>query len=124
MKYLRKFLCTSYLEQKTNNWVLSKINFPEGPREPLQATVKRQKLALFRHVTCQNSLSKTILQGTLGGQVLPWSTEDMLDGQCQKVDMPMQELLTRASCRKDWNRVSAKSSLVPPLVTQSIKGLK
>ena len=41
---------------------------PCGPiQEPVQATVKRQKLAWFRHVTRHNSLSKTILQGTLEG---------------------------------------------------------
>ena len=50
-------------------WVQSKINFLLGPQMPLLATVKRQKLAWFGHVTCYDSLSKTILQGTLqGGQ--------------------------------------------------------
>ena len=66
---MRKPLCTSYLEHKTNNWVWNKINFLVGPQEPLQAIVKRQKHAWFRPVTCHNSLFKTILQGTWeGGQ--------------------------------------------------------
>ena len=38
-----------------------------GPQEPLLAIVKRWKLALFGHVTNHDSLSKTILQGTLEG---------------------------------------------------------
>ena len=42
-KCLRKFLCISYLEHKTNYWVCmrSKLNFLVGPQEPLLTTVKR-----------------------------------------------------------------------------------
>ena len=36
-------------------------------QEPLLATVKRRKLAWFGHVTRHESLSKTILQGTVEG---------------------------------------------------------
>ena len=64
-KCLRKLLRISYLEHKTKDWMQSKINFFVGPEEHLLTTVKRQKLAWFRHVTRHDSLSKTILQGTL-----------------------------------------------------------
>ena len=37
------------------------------PQEPLLATVKRRKVAWFGHVTRHDSLSKTIVQGTLVG---------------------------------------------------------
>ena len=47
--------------------VRSKINSLVGPQEPPLATVKRRKLAWFGHVTHHDSLSKTILQGTLKG---------------------------------------------------------
>ena len=67
IKCLRKLLRISYLKHKTNKWVQSKINFLGGPQEPLLATVKRRKLAWFGHITCLESLSKTILQGTLKG---------------------------------------------------------
>ena len=53
----------SYLEHKTNRWVRSKINILTGPHEPLLAMSKRR----FEHATCHDSLSKTILQGTLEG---------------------------------------------------------
>ena len=46
--FLRKLLCITYLEHKNNDWVWSKVNFLLGPQEPLLATVKRWKLALFR----------------------------------------------------------------------------
>ena len=36
-KCMRKVLCISYLEHKTNNWVQSKINYLLGPQEPLLA---------------------------------------------------------------------------------------
>ena len=36
-KRLTKLLCISYLENKTNDWVRSKIRFPVGPQEPLLA---------------------------------------------------------------------------------------
>ena len=69
---LRKLLFISRLEHKTNDWVRSKISFLVGPQEPLLATVKRQKLACFGHVTRHDSLSKTIPSGHLGGWATPW----------------------------------------------------
>ena len=56
---------TPCLQQKSNDWLLGKINFLVGPQEPLLATVKRRKLAWFGHVTHHDSLSTTIFQGTL-----------------------------------------------------------
>ena len=66
-KCIRKLLRISYLEHKTNDWVQNKIISHVGPQEPLLATVKRQKLGWFRHVTRHDSLSKTILQDTSEG---------------------------------------------------------
>ncbi len=113
-KCLRKLLRISYLEHKTNDWVRSKINFLVGPQEPLLATVKRRKLAWFGHVTRHNSLSKTILQGTLeGGRRRGRQRKCWMDNIKEWTSLPMPELLTRASCRKDWKRISAESSLMP-----------
>ena len=66
-KCMRKLLRISYLEHKTNDWVRSKISFPVGPQEPLLATVRRRELAWLGHVTRHDSLSRTVLQGTLEG---------------------------------------------------------
>ena len=53
--------------------------------------------------------------GHLGGWATPWSAEEMLDGQRQEwTSLLMPELLTMASCRKDWKRISAESFLMPP----------
>ena len=64
-KCSRKHFRIFYLEHKTNDWVRSKIDSLVGPLELLLATVKRLKLAWFGHDMCCNSLSKTILRGTL-----------------------------------------------------------
>ena len=44
-----------------------------------------------------------------------------------QTSLPMPELLTMASCKKDWKRISAESPLMPPpplrRTTQSVKGL-
>ena len=99
-------------EHKTNYRMWSKINFLVGPQEPLLATVRRRKLAWFRHVTRHDSLSKTIVQGTLEGWATPWLAEEMMDGQHQRVDSNVHA--TKASCRKDWKSISAESSLMSP----------
>ena len=110
-----KLLRISYLEQKTCDLVRSKINFHVGPSEPLLATVRRQKLPWFRHVTCHDSLSKTILRGTLeGGRCHCQQRKCCMDDIKEWTYLPMPELLTRASCRKDWKRLCAELTLVYP----------
>ena len=98
---------------KTNDWVQSRINFLLGPQEPLLATVERQKIAWFRHVTRHDSLSKTILQGTLeGGRRRGRQRKCCMDNIKEWTSLPMPELPTRACCRKDWKRISVESSRV------------
>ena len=105
-KYPRKLLRISYLEHKTNDWVRN------GPQEALLATAKRRKFTWFGHVTLDNSLSKTILKGTLdtvvGRRNAGWTTPK------SGTSKSMPGLLTRASCRKDWKRISAESSVMTP----------
>ena len=122
-KCLEKLLRISYLEHKTNNWMRSKINSFVGPREPLLATVKRRKLAWFGHVTRHDGLSKAILQGTLEGERRrSRQRKCWMDDTTEWTFLPMAELLTRASCRKDWKRVSAESSLMSPRRPKQSKG--
>ena len=108
---LRKLLCIPCLEHKTNDWLRSKINSLVCPQEPLLATVKRWKLALFRHVTCHQSLSKTIPHGTLEGRRhCGWQRKCWMDNtKLEWTSLPMPELLTMASCRKQWKRICAES---------------
>ena len=114
-KCMRKLLNISFLEHKTNDWVWSKINFLVGPQEPLLATVKKWKLAWIGHVTYHDSLSKIILQGTLEcGQWHGQQTKYWMDYIKEWPSLPMPELLTRVSYKKDWKRICAESSLMSP----------
>ena len=123
-KCLRKLLRISYLNHKNNFLVWSKISSPVGPQEPVLVTVKRWKLAWFGHVTRHNSLAKTILQSTLeGGLCCGRQRRCWMDDIKGWMSLPVPELLTWASCRKDWRRISAELSLMSPLTIQLIKGL-
>ena len=53
---------------------------------------------------------------------MPWSAEDELDGQ-KWTSLLVPELLTMASRRKDWKRISAESSPRIHPTTHSAKGL-
>ena len=107
-KWVRKLLRISYLEHKTNDWVRSKINYLEGPQEPLLATVKRRKLAWFRHLTRHDILSKTILQGTLeDGRCRGLQRKCRMDNR-QKVDISARAKTAHKGLRrKDWKRIAA-----------------
>ena len=86
-----------------------------GPQEPLLATIPRWKLAWFGHFMCHDSLSKTILLGMLeGGWHHGWQRKCWMDIIIEWTSLPMPELLTRASYRKDWKRISAGLSLMSP----------
>ena len=87
---MRKLLCVSCLEHKTNDWVRSKINFLAGSQELILTTAKRKKLSYVGHVACHDNLSITILQGTLeGGRRRGRQKKSMLDEQHQRVDIPI-----------------------------------
>ena len=67
----------------------------------------------FGHVTRHDNLSKTIFQGTLeGGRRRGRQGKCWMDNVKEWTSLPMPELLTRASCRKDWKRISAESFLM------------
>ena len=66
---------------------------------------------------------QNIFQGTLEGRRRPgWQRKFGVDNAKEWLTLPMPELFTTASCRKDWKRISAESSLVSS-TTQSVKGL-
>ena len=72
-----------------------------GPQELLLATVKRQKLAWFGHVTRHDNLSKIILQGILeDGQGRDQQRKCWMDNIKEQTCLPMSELLSMASFRK------------------------
>ena len=93
--------------------VRSEINFLVSPQEPPPATVKRLKLAWFRHGTRHDSLSKTILHGTLkAGDAVVGRGNAGWKNIKEWTSLPMPEMLTMASCRSDWKRISAESTVI------------
>ena len=86
-KYLKQLLRISYLEHKTNDQVRCKINSLVGQREPLLATVQRRKLPWFEHCHTPRQSLQNHSSGHLGGCETPWSAEETLDGQHQRVDI-------------------------------------
>lgn len=66
-KCFRRLLLISYKDHKTNEFVWQKVVNYAGDQEPLLATVKRHKISWYGHTTRHDSLSKTILQGTVRG---------------------------------------------------------
>ncbi|GFR77564.1 endonuclease-reverse transcriptase [Elysia marginata] len=114
-KYLRKLLPISYKDHVTNESVRELVVAYVGPQEPLLATVKRRKLAWFGHVTRHDSLSKTILQGTVEGkrrrgrQKKAWC-----DSIKEWTGMAMYELVRSASDRDAWRQKTYSSNLRSP----------
>ena len=89
----------------------------QGPQEPLLATVERWKLAWFRHVARRDCVSKNRPWGHLekvGDRYHDQQRKCCMDNIKKWTSLPMPELLTKASCRTDWKRISAKSSLMSP----------
>ena len=82
---------------------------------------KRWKPAWFGYVTCHNSFSRTVLQGTMkGGWCHGWQKECWMDNIKVWTSLPMPELLIRASCRKEGLGWIAPHV---PATTLSVKGL-
>ena len=124
-KCLRKLLGISYREHKTNEYVLTTVRNLVGPQQPLLATVKRRKLAWFGHLTRHNSLSKTILQGTVeGGRRRGRQRTSWMENVKTWTDMTMQELLSTTTDRKAWRKKCASSALKSPQRLRKSQGIE
>ena len=121
IKCLRKLLCISYLEHKTNVLVWSKINSFVDQREPFLAIVKRQKLEWLEHVTRHDSLSKTILQDTMvSGRCRGRQRKCWTDNVKSWRSLPVPTLLLMVSQKRLEEDLCWFISHVPP-TTQSIE---
>jgi hypothetical protein len=114
-KCLRRLLKFSYLDRKTNDFVRSEVYSLVGYQEPLLATIKRRKLAWFGHVTRHDTLSKTIMQGTLeGGRKRGRQKKNRQDNVKEWTDLTIPDLLQTTSDRPLWRRITASSALRSP----------
>ena len=115
MKCYRQLLGISWKEHKTNEYVRGQIISLAGPQEPLLATVKRQKLQWFGHVSRHNTLAKTILQGTLdGGRRRGRPRRTWTDDIKIWTSRSMASLLSEVNDRERWKRTTLSESLMSP----------
>ena len=85
-------------------------NYPVGPQEPLLATVKRGKLALFGHVTPTTASPKPSFRAPWGvGRRRGRQRKYLMDNVKEWTSLFMPELLTMASRRK---KKSGRGSLL------------
>ena len=68
MRCLRQLLNISYRDRITNIEVRNRVTIEIDPHSELLAMVIAKKLRWFGHVTRSNSISKTILQGSIEGK--------------------------------------------------------
>ena len=67
-KSYRHILGISHREHKTSAFVYNTIEEIVGKTENILTTIKRRKMSYFGHVVRNDSLHKTILQGSLRGE--------------------------------------------------------
>ena len=114
-KSLRKLLRISWREHKTNEYVRKRMEELVGPQETLLATVKRRKLKWFGHVTRHDSLSKTIMQGTVaGGRRRGRQRKSWGDNIKEWTAMTTPELLRAANTRTEWRKKSVSAASMSP----------
>ena len=114
-KSLRRLLGISWKEHKTNEYVRKTVEDLVGPQEPLLGTVKRRKLIWFGHVTRHNSLSKTIMQGTVaGGRKRGRQKKSWADNIKEWTAMTTPDLLRAANDRAEWRRKAVSAAFMSP----------
>ena len=78
-KRLTKLLCISYLENKTNDWVRSKIKLHCGFTGTSSGNCQGMETCMVRACHTPRQPLQNHPLGHLGGWATPWSAEEMLD---------------------------------------------
>ena len=115
-KSYRRLLRISYKEHKTNAYVKEQITNSAGEQEPLLATIKRRKLAWFGHISRHNTLSKTILQGTVEGKRRRGRQRKIWHDNIKEwTGSNLATLIRMTEDREGWKTLTAQSSTMAPL---------
>ena len=104
MKCLRQILRVSWIEKRTNEWVLEKT----GTERSLLNQIKRRKLTYFGHLMRKqgNCLEKEIIQGTVpGARTRGRPRMGWLNNISTWMNMPFHRFLTETEDRKRWRRL-------------------
>ena len=112
MRCFRKILGISYKDRITNIEVKERIKQHIGQYEDLLSTVKKRKLRWFGHVTRSESMSKTILQGTVeGGRKRGRQKKRWEDNISEWTAQPLSSCLRYAEDREKWRKMVKDSSV-------------
>ena len=115
-KSYRRLLRISYKDHKTNAYVKEQITNSTGEQEPLLATIKRRKLAWFGHISRHNTLSKTILQGTVEGKRRRGRQRKIWHDNIKEwTGSNLATLIRMTEDREGWKTLTAQSSTMAPL---------
>ena len=100
----------SYLEHETNDWAWNKINFLVGPQEPLSGNRQEPETCMVWACHMPWKPLQNHPSGLLWGWAMPWSAQEMLDGQHQTVDIRSQE----RTAHKGFLQKRLEEDLFPP----------
>ena len=111
----RKILGISYKVRITNEHVRKTITKHIGPYEDPLATVKRQKLKWYGHVTRSDGLTKVILQGTVEGKRRRGRPKKKwIDNIAEWTGKSSAETQAMAHNRQEWRELMRKSVMMRP----------
>ena len=114
-KCYRKLLGIRYQERKTNEYVLLQVHKLAGKQESLLSTVRRRKMKWFGHIVRHDSLTKTILQGTVeGARRKGRQRKNWLDNLKEWTGLPLDTLLQTAADRDEWRNLVSRTVAAPP----------
>ena len=111
MRCLRRLLNISYRDRITNIEIRNKVTKEIGPHSELLAMVITKKLRWFDHVIRSNSMSKTILQGSIEGirrrgrPKMQWQ-----DNIVKWTGLDINKAMRAAENREGWKKIVMKST--------------
>ena len=111
MRCLRRLLNISYRDRITNIEVRNRVTKEIGPHSELLAMVIKKKLIWFGHVIGSNSMSKTILQGSIEGirrrgrPKMQWQ-----DNIVKWTGLDINKAMRAAENREGWKKIVMKTT--------------
>ena len=111
MRCLRRLLNISYRDRITNIEVRNRVTKEIGPHSELLAMVITKKLRWFGYVIRSNSMSKTILQGSIEGirrrgrPTIKWQ-----DNIVKCTGIGIHKAMRAAENREGWKKIVMKST--------------
>ena len=111
MRCLRRLLIISYRDRITNIEVRNRVTKEICQHSELLAMVITKKLRWFGHVMISNSMSKTILQGSIEGKrrrgrpKMQWQ-----DNIVKWTGLDINKTMIAAENREGWKQIVTKST--------------